>query len=106
MAWASVATFYRPTVTQDPETLQDVTTYEARTVLAEVRSVYASDFFAAAHAGLRPSAVLILANFADYEGERVVEVEGVTYTVIRRYRDGDRLELTLEERTGEPEGKA
>lgn len=103
MSWASVATFYKPTVTQDPDTLQEVTAYEPRTVLCEVRSVYASDFFAAAHAGLRPAAVLILSNFADYEGERVVKVGDDTFTVIRRYRDGDRLELTLEERTGEPE---
>lgn len=103
MSWASVATFYKPTITQDPDTLQEVTAYEPRTVLCEVRSVYASDFFAAAHAGLRPAAVLILSNFADYEGERVVKVGDETFTVIRRYRDGDRLELTLEERTGEPE---
>ena len=74
--------------------------YKRRQVLCDVRSAGRSEFYQAANAGLKPELVLVLANFADYQGERVVVFEGKEYTVLRTYRrpDRDRLELTLEER--------
>lgn len=95
----SIATLRAETVTQDAS-LNEVTTYTDRDVFVHPASVRQSEFYQAANAGLKPELVLVLANFADYQGERVVVFEGKEYTVLRTYRrpDRDRLELTLEER--------
>lgn len=73
---------------------------EERTVFCKPRSVTRSEFYQASMAGLKPSMVLVLSHFADYENERIVEVNGVRYTVTRAYvrPDRDAIELTLEER--------
>ena len=95
----SIATLRAETVTQDAS-LNEVTTYTDHDVFVHPESVRLSEFYQAANAGLKPELVLVLANFADYQGERVVVFEGKEYTVLRTYRrpDRDRLELTLEER--------
>ena len=86
-------------VTQD-EALNEIETYAERTVFVRPRSVYASEFYQAAAVGLKPSLTLVLASFADYEGEKLVEYNGKEYTVTRTYQrpDRDSVELTLEER--------
>lgn len=86
-------------VTQD-EALNEIETYTERTVFVRPRSVYASEFYQAAAVGLKPSLTLVLASFADYEGEKLVEYNGKEYTVTRVFRrpDRDSVELTLEER--------
>lgn len=86
-------------VTQD-EALNEIETYTERTVLVRPRSVYASEFYQAAAVGLKPSLTLVLASFADYDGEKLVEYNGKEYTVTRTYQrpDRDSVELTLEER--------
>lgn len=77
-----------------------IATEESRTVFCKPRSVTRSEFYQAALAGLKPSVVLVLANFADYQDERVVDFRGKRYTVTRAYvrPDRDAVELTLEER--------
>lgn len=86
-------------VTQD-ESLNEIETYTERTVFVRPRSVYASEFYQAAAVGLKPSLTLVLASFADYDGEKLVEYNGKEYTVTRTYQrpDRDSVELTLEER--------
>lgn len=86
-------------VTQD-ESLNEIETYTERTVFVRPRSVYASEFYQAAAVGLKPSLTLVLASFADYDGEKLVEYNGKEYTVTRIYQrpDRDSVELTLEER--------
>ena len=86
-------------VTQD-EALNEIETYTERTVFVRPRSVYASEFYQAAAVGLKPSLTLVLASFADYDDEKLVEFEGKEYTVTRVFRrpDRDSVELTLEER--------
>jgi SPP1 family predicted phage head-tail adaptor len=86
-------------VTQD-EALNEIETYTERTVFVRPRSVYASEFYQAAAVGLKPSLTLVLASFADYDGEKLVEYNGKEYTVTRTYQrpDRDSVELTLEER--------
>jgi hypothetical protein len=63
------------------------------------RSVYNSEFYNAAQAGLHPSITLFLTNKMDYEGETLVEYEGKLYDVIRTdwnaQRDG--ISLILQE---------
>ena len=45
--------------------------------------VYASEFYAAGQNNLHPSISFRIANRADYNGERLIEYEGRTYTIIR-----------------------
>lgn len=95
----NVATLRAETVTQD-SALNEVVAYTDRVVFVRPASVRMSEFYQAANAGLKPELVLVLANFADYQGERVVLFDGKEYTVLRTYQrpDRDSLELTLEER--------
>lgn len=95
----SIATLRAETVAQDAE-LNEVVTYTDREVFVHPASVRMSEFYQAANAGLKPELILVLANFADYQGERVVLFDGKEYTVLRTYQrpDRDNLELTLEER--------
>ena len=74
-----------------------VPTYTDKTVFVKPRSLYASDFYQAAQAGLKPSVVLEM--FAgDYAGQDVVLFDSKEYTVVRAYQkpDRDTIELTLE----------
>jgi SPP1 family predicted phage head-tail adaptor len=94
-----VATLKKAVINQD-EALNEVTTYTERDVFVRPRSIYASEFYQAASVGLKPSLTLVLASFADYDGEKLVEYNGKEYTVTRTYQrpDRDSVELTLEER--------
>lgn len=77
----------------------EIITYEDREVFVYPRSVYASEFYNAAQAGLNPSITLELANRADYEGETLVQYDSKLYTVIRAdwRAQRDNLSLVLEE---------
>ncbi len=78
-------------------------TTEARVVYVQPRGVYSSEFYNAAQLGLKPSITLILANREDYQGEKVLEYEGVLYNVIRVDWNAQRdaLSLVCEERAGD-----
>lgn len=99
----STAKLYKNVTTTYDEYLNESFTQEARTVFVQQRSVYNSEFYNAAQAGLHPSISLFLANKLDYEGETVVEFEGKKYDVIRTdwtaQRDG--ITLILQERINE-----
>lgn len=81
-----------------------VKTKEKRTVYVLPRGVYASEFYNAAQLGIKPSVTLTLANRADYEGEKLLEYEGVLYNVIRVDWNAQRdaVSLVCEERAGDP----
>lgn len=68
-----------------------------RMVYCTVRSVGMSEFYKAKEYGLAPEYVFELADFADYEGERIVEYNNVRYEVIRTYVDGLKIEITVQE---------
>lgn len=70
------------------------------TVFVKPRSVYASEFYAAAQIGITPSIVLVIANRADYDGQKLVEYNGVNYEVVRAdwVNGRDSISLTLAER--------
>lgn len=76
-----------------------------REVFCQVHSVTRSEFYAAANAGLEPRFVIQLADFAEYDGESIVEYEGELYSVIRTYiRQGttptNAIELVLGQKLG------
>jgi len=78
------------------ETAVEVT----RDVFVQPRGVYQSEYYNAAQLGLKPSLTLYMTNKGDYNGEKVLEYEGVEYSVIRvdwsAQRDG--ISLICEER--------
>ncbi|MFE1630747.1 phage head closure protein [Brevibacillus reuszeri] len=66
------------------------------TVLCCLDSVGRTEFYNAAANGLRPELLLVIHAF-EYNGERKVMFQGVTYNVIRTYEaDFEELELTCE----------
>lgn len=77
-----------------------VETVTEREVYVQPRSVYQSEFYNAAQAGLKPSITLMLTHRDEYLGEKFLEFEGKDYTVIRvdwnAQRDG--ISLVCEER--------
>ncbi len=79
-----------------------VKTKEERTVYVMPRGIYASEFYDAAQLGIKPSVTLTLSNRADYEGEKLLEYEGVLYNVIRVDWNAQRdaISLVCEERAG------
>ena len=78
----------------------EILTYSETTVFVQPRSVYASEFYNAAQAGLHPSITFELTNRADYNGEKVIEWEEKTYDVIRAdwTAQRDAISLVCEER--------
>lgn len=85
-----------------------IPTETRRTVFCQVSSVGRSEFYQAAQADMHPEYIFTLSNFRDYRGEKLAEYtdwlgkEHVLY-ITRAYRipDGDAIELTCEERTGD-----
>lgn len=70
-----------------------------RVVPAEIRSVSRSEFFRAKENGLNPEYVFVLADYAEYEGEKIAEWNGERWAVIRTYVDREKIELTVEPAT-------
>lgn len=65
-----------------------------RTVFCDVQSIGQKEFYEAHASGLKPEIKFILADYFDYDNEKVLEYEGTRYHVLRTYRTGHELELT------------
>ena len=73
-----------------------------RTVYAEERSVGMTEFYQGYAVGFKPEVKFVLSNFADYQGEQLVEYvpflgnpdHPIRLTILRTYNSGDTLELT------------
>lgn len=70
-------------------------TESARTVFATPASIGQKEFYQAQAVGLQPERKFLLQDYLDYSGEPIVIHEGTRYRVLRTYRDGQRLELTV-----------
>lgn len=81
-----------------------VVTKTSREVFCRVSGITRSEFYAAASAGMNPEITITLSDFMDYEGEKLVEYDGQTYSVIRTYRNSERtgnmIELIVERKVG------
>lgn len=95
----TVINLIKETVTADAIGNQ-VTTETSRTVFATSLPINQNEFFRARTTGLNP-AVKMLVFFADYEGEELLEWNGVRYNVYRTYQKGDTLELYAERHIGD-----
>ena len=67
-----------------------------REVFARLGSIGMREFYAANATDYHPEAKFILADYLDYNGETLVEHEGIPFRVLRTYRIGQELELTVE----------
>jgi len=76
-----------------------VKTYTSRNVFAEVKSISQSEFYQAEAVGLKPEIKFVIADFADYQGEKVLnykafgEANGEDYTILRTFRNKLNLEI-------------
>lgn len=70
-----------------------------RQVFAQVKSISQSEFYQAQAVGLKPEIKFLIADFADYQGEKILsykpfgEDEAEDYTVLRTYRNKINLEI-------------
>lgn len=93
-----VMTLITETVTRDDLGIEKVTETR-RDVLCEVSSITASEMAAYGQKGLKPEKQLKTFR-GNYEGEELVEYQGVKYRVYRTYEDGMKVELYLTLRKG------
>ena len=83
-----------------------------RVVLCAVRSIGMREFYQANASDFHPEVKFVLADYLDYNNERLVEYVGDlapagVYRILRTYRTGQELELTAElapVEDGEPYG--
>lgn len=66
-----------------------------REVFCALRSIGQSEFYQAYATDYRPELKFVLADYLDYNGETLIEYEGVAYSVIRTYRTGQELEIVV-----------
>lgn len=67
----------------------------AREVFGRLQSIGQAEFYQAQATGLKPELKFVLADYLDYNGETQVEHDGQRYRVLRTYRAGLELELTV-----------
>ena len=84
------------TVNEYGDTVQ---TFTERNVFAEVLSIGQSEFYQAQATGLKPEIKFVIADFVDYQNEKILsykafgESTAEDYTVLRTYRDKLNLEI-------------
>ncbi len=80
----------------------EVITYTERMVYVKPTTIYASEFYAAAQAGMHPSISFVIAHRTDYDGEKLIKWDDKIYSVIRTdwKADRDAIKLICEERIG------
>lgn len=90
-------------VAEDPEAHGVFEEYDAesRDVFAEIRSVGYNEYYAARSAGIEPTIVFVLADYLEYDNEKIVLFDGEQYRVVRTYTNGQTIELTCERATND-----
>lgn len=77
-----------------------VPTTTSRQVFCQIDSVTRTEFFEAGRNGLNPE-MMITMFYGDYNGEKIVEVNGERFGVYRVYRNrSDTIELYVERKGG------
>lgn len=73
-----------------------IITETTRDVFCDVRSIGMKEFYQANAQDFHPEAKFVLADYLDYDGETACSLNGQRYTILRTYRTGQELELTVE----------
>lgn len=66
-----------------------------RTVFCQVKSIGQSEFYQAAAQGFKPELKFVIADYLDYSDEQEVIFRDKCYKVLRTYRTGTELEITV-----------
>lgn len=66
-----------------------------RDVFCKVASIGQAEFYQSYAVDVHPEAKFILADYLDYNGETLADYNGNRYTILRTYRTGQALELTV-----------
>lgn len=67
-----------------------------REVFCRIKSIGMKESYEAMGKGHRPEIKAVLSDSYDYDGERQAVYDGVIYNILRTFRSGISLELTLE----------
>lgn len=74
-------------------------TFAERTIFAEVKSISQSEFYQAQAVGLKPEIKFVIADFLDYQGEKILSYkpygasQAEDYTILRTFRNKINLEI-------------
>lgn len=68
---------------------------ERREVFAKQNSIGTAEFYQAAATDYRPELKFTLADYYDYNGETFAKYEGKLFRIMRTYRAGQEIELTM-----------
>ena len=89
-----VAYLCSSTITYD-EVGNTVETLSKTQVFVKPQSIKMREFYQAAEVGMKPDFTLVLADYYDYNGEKLVEYHGEMFDVLRTYIKENRIELVL-----------
>lgn len=79
----------------------------SREVFCRQLNIGTKEFYQASAVGRHPEAKVSLPDYLDYEDETLADYNGTRYRIMRTYRVGQELELTLEraaKEAGDPDG--
>lgn len=76
----------------------------SREVFCRLQSIGQSEFYEASARDFYPEVKFVLADYLDYDNEQLVEHNGQMYRVLRTYRAGQELELTVQRASAEEGG--
>lgn len=62
-------------------------------VFAELKSIGQTEFYQAKALGLKPELKFVLADYYDYNDEKIVNYCGKDYSVLRTFRNNNELEI-------------
>ena len=72
-----------------------------REVLCGLLSIGTKEFYQAHAIDYHPELKFNLVDYLDYEGESLIKYEGTLYRVLRTYRAGQELEITVQKASAE-----
>lgn len=90
-----ILTLIKRTVEQDDQGDPTITEVK-RQVFCRTQSIGQKEFYEANARDFHPEVKFVIADYLDYENETLVEYNGQRYRVLRTYRTGQELELTVE----------
>ena len=76
----------------------------SREVFCRLQSIGPSEFYEASARDFSPEMKFVLRDYLDYDDEQLIEYNGRRFRVLRTYRTGQELELTVQRASAEEGG--
>ena len=92
-----IAELGKEKLTKD-EYLNEIQSFEWTEVFCKRASIGQQEFYSSAVVSLKPEFKLILADYYDYDNQKIVRYNGKLYDVIRTFIAKNTIELTVKER--------